>query len=97
MRRMVSVTLRIGPTRTNRRRLISQLGEKRRRPCAVWKRFQRAQRVFGATREPSHHLVWIHPNAFELRDELSNYFNVRHPAPDWRGRPRLLRPQSMRR
>jgi len=39
-------------------------------------------------------VVGIDSNTFELRDELSNYFSVRHPAPDWRGLPRLLRNQG---
>jgi hypothetical protein len=47
-----------------------------------------AQRLLGATGQPRDHVIGVYTDTFELGDELSNYFRVRHPAPDWGWRRR---------
>jgi hypothetical protein len=72
----------------HRRRLASELREKCGRSGAVGECPQGAKRFLGAAGEASYHLVGVNTNAFQLGDELSNNFRVRHPAPDWGWRRR---------
>jgi hypothetical protein len=74
-----------------RRGLIPQLGEERRWPCAVRQCAKCPECVFSAAGQSSHHVIGIDPNTFQLGDELSNDFRVRHPAPDWGWRRRFLK------
>jgi hypothetical protein len=70
------------------RRLVPQLREKRRGSGTVRQRPQGAERFLGAAREACYHVVGINTYTFQFGDELSNYFRVRHPAPDWGWRRR---------
>jgi hypothetical protein len=73
--------------------LIAELREERRRACAIWQDSQRTERVFGAAGQAGHHVIGIDTNPFQLGDELSSDFRVRHRAPDWvwRRRPYVQR------
>ena len=51
---------------------------------------------FGAAREAGDHLVGIDTDSFQLGDELSNDFRVRHPAPTRAGND-VLRTATVRR
>jgi hypothetical protein len=68
--------------------LVPELREKCGWSDAVRQCPQGTQRFLGAAREASYHLVGINTNAFQLGDELSDNFRVRHPAPDWGWRRR---------
>jgi hypothetical protein len=61
--------------------LVSQFGKEGGRSGAVWQGPQRAQRLFCAARQPGNHVVGIHTNSLELRDELAYYLRVGHPTP----------------
>jgi hypothetical protein len=71
--------------------LIPQLREECGRARAIRQHPKRTKRFFCAAGQAGDHVIGIDTNAFQLDDELSNYFRVRHPAPDWgwRRRPTL--------
>jgi len=68
--------------------LIPELSEESGGSGAVRECPEGTERLLGTAGEACHHLVGVDPNSFELLDELSNNFRVRHPAPDWGWRRR---------
>ena len=60
----------------------AKLREESGRSGSVRQYAQCAKRFVGAAGQTGHHLIGIDTYSFQLGDELTNYFRVRHPAPD---------------